>query len=366
MMYFHTIGFIGLGLIGGSIAKAIRHFYPDTQILAYSRTAATLEEAIKDGAIDRACSCVDASFGGCDLIFLCAPVSANASYLAVLKDLISDSCILTDVGSTKTDIHEKVAELGLNPHFIGGHPMAGSEKTGFSSSKRLLIENAYYILTPSPEASPKDVAKMEAFIASLKAIPLILPYTYHDYVTAAISHLPHLIAASLVNLVHHLDSEEEIMKKVAAGGFKDITRIASSSPEMWEQICMTNQANIQKVLSSYIASLEDIRDSLSRHSGEDIYALFQSSRDYRNSIPDVSAGPIKKEYALYCDMVDEAGGIAALATILATNGISLKNIGIIHNREFEEAVLRVEFYEEDAYKKAVEILRKYRYTVYTR
>lgn len=366
MTYFDTIGFIGLGLIGGSIARAIKYFYPDTYLMACSRTASTLKAAREEGVIDEVCSDVNSSFGRCQLIFLCAPVSANASYLARLKDVTPDSCILTDVGSTKTDIHEKVKELGLTSRFIGGHPMAGSEKTGFSSSRRLLIENAYYILTPGEDVPEADVKRMEAFVASLKALPLILPYAYHDYVTAAISHLPHLIAASLVNLVRDLDSREETMKKVAAGGFKDITRIASSSPEMWEQICMTNRENIEKVLLSYMASLEEIRKSLSSSSGGEIHALFESSRDYRNSIPDVSAGPIKKEYALYCDMVDEAGGIATLATILATSGISLKNIGIIHNREFEEAVLRVEFYEGEAYEKAVEILRKYRYTVYTR
>lgn len=365
-MDFKTIGFIGLGLIGGSIAKAIKHFYPETRIMAYSRTRATLEEALEAGAIDEIQPSLNEAFSQCDLIFLCAPVSANASYLRQLKDLISENCVLTDVGSTKTDIHEKVAELGLNPHFIGGHPMAGSEKTGFTNSKRLLIENAYYILTPCPEVPTETVNQMEAYVASLKAIPMVLPYAYHDYVTATISHLPHLIASALVNLVHDLDSPEETMKKVAAGGFKDITRIASSSPEMWEQICMTNQENIGKVLADYIASLQQIQKDLESKSNRDINALFAKSRDYRNSIPDVSAGPIKKQYALYCDMVDEAGGIATLATILATNGISLKNIGIIHNREFEEAVLRVEFYEEEAYKKSVEILRKYRYTVYTR
>lgn len=365
-MKFQRIGFIGLGLIGGSIARAIKYFYPEAHLLAYSRTTASLEEAKKAGVIDQIQTAVDDSFGSCDLIFLCAPVSANASYLALLKDRISDSCILTDVGSTKTDIHQQVRKLGLEAQFIGGHPMAGSEKTGFASSKRLLIENAYYILTPAEQVPRETAAQMEAFIASLKALPLVLPYAYHDYVTAVISHLPHLIAASLVNLVRDLDGPEEIMKKVAAGGFKDITRIASSSPEMWEQICLTNEENIGKALSAYIASLEAIQESLSGRNQPELHQLFQSSRDYRNSILDVSSGPIKKEYALYCDMVDEAGGIATLATILATNGISLKNIGIIHNREFEEAVLRVEFYEEDAYQRAVEILRKYRYTVYTR
>ena len=156
------------------------------------------------------------------------------------------------------------------------------------------------------------------------------------------------------------------MKKVAAGGFKDITRIASSSPEMWEQICSANSENILSVLDEYINSLIEIKFSLAEHNTNCIHDLFETSRDYRNSISDSGSDPIPKAYSIYCDMVDEAGGIAALATILATNGISIKNIGIVHNREFEEAVLHVEFYEEMAKIKAAELLRKYRYTIYER
>ena len=365
-MQIQTIGFVGLGLIGGSIAKAIKEFHPQIQIKAYMRSQDTLTEAVREGTIDTACTAVDMEFSDCDYIFLCAPVSTNARYLEQLKDIIKEDCILTDVGSTKTDIHEKVLELGLESHFIGGHPMAGSEKTGYANAKRHLIENAYYIITPTGKTDPERVNAFVEFVASLKALPLVLDYHEHDFITASISHLPHLIASSLVNLVRDLDGEEEYMKRIAAGGFKDITRIASSSPEMWEQICMTNEPNITKVLELYIQSLEKIKGELMQKNGKQIYHLFETSRDYRNSIPDTSSGPIKKVYAFYCDMVDEAGGIATLATILATNGISLKNIGIIHNREFEEAVLRVELYDKTSYEKAVEILRRYRYTIYER
>jgi prephenate dehydrogenase len=156
------------------------------------------------------------------------------------------------------------------------------------------------------------------------------------------------------------------MKRIAAGGFKDITRIASSSPEMWEQICLTNTPNITKVLDLYIEQLQNLRDTLEKKDAGSLRRFFELSRDYRNSIPDTSSGPIKKMYAFYCDMVDETGGIATLATILATNSISLKNIGIIHNREFEEAVLKVELYDEESYEKAVRLLRKYHYTIYER
>lgn len=365
-MQIKTVGFVGLGLIGGSIAKAIKEFHPDIQILAYMRSTDTLIEAANEGTVDIACTTVDQAFAVCDYIFLCAPVATNANYLEQLKLIIKEDCILTDVGSTKTDIHEKARELGLETHFIGGHPMAGSEKTGYASSKRILIENAYYVVTPTEKVSSEAVEQFVSFIASLKALPLVMDYQKHDFITASISHLPHLIASSLVNLVQDLDDSDEMMKRIAAGGFKDITRIASSSPEMWKQICMTNAPNIEKVLDLYIERLQQIKSALSQRNGDAVYGAFESSREYRNSIPDASAGPIKKMYALYCDMVDEAGGIATLATILATNGISIKNIGIIHNREFEEAVLKVEFYDEFSCRKAAELLRRYRYTIYER
>ena len=360
------VGFIGLGLIGGSIAKALKYFYPGVHITAHTRSIETARYALSEGIIDDACTEIGNAYGECDYIFLCAPVEANVAYLQTLKPFLKEDCILTDVGSTKTDIHEHINALGMQKNFIGGHPMAGSEKTGIVNSKRHLLENAYYVLTPTEEVSPDKVKRYENLVQTIKALPLILDYREHDYVTAAISHLPHLIASSLVNLVKDSDNDRETMKTVAAGGFKDITRIASSSPEMWEQICSTNRENIITVLDNYINSLISVKIALAEHDSHKIYELFDTSRDYRNSISDVSRGPLKKVYSIYCDMVDEAGGIAALATILATNGISIKNIGIVHNREFEEAVLQVELYEEEARKKAVGLLRKYRYTIYER
>ena len=361
-----TAGFIGLGLIGGSIARALKKYYPNVHILAHTRSTHTTDYALEHGIIDEICDCVDERYLKCDYIFLCAPVECNASYLKALKPYLKKGCILTDVGSTKTNIHKKVEELALEEFFIGGHPMAGSEKTGIENAKAHLLENAYYVLTPASKVSQEMIDRYYELVASLKAIPLILTYEKHDYVTAAISHLPHIIASSLVNLVKNCDYEDGTMKRVAAGGFKDITRIASSSPEMWEQICSANSENIIQVLDEYINSLIGIKFSLAEHNTHCIHDLFSTSRDYRNSISDSGSGPIPNSYSIYCDMVDEAGGIAALATILATNGISIKNIGIVHNREFEEAVLHVEFYEETAKIKAAGLLRKYRYTIYER
>lgn len=362
----NKVGFIGLGLIGGSIAKAIRTYYPDYEIIAYDKNKESLALATQESVIDVAATTIDDNFRQCTYIFLCAPVAYNTAYLKQIKEYLHDDCILTDVGSVKTNIHIEVKNLGIEKYFIGGHPMAGSEKSGYTNSKAMLLENAYYILTPSATVPREKVDKYTSLVKNLRALPIILDYNEHDYVTGTISHLPHLIASTLVNFVKDTDTKDELMKNLAAGGFKDITRIASSSPTMWQHICLKNKDNISKILGEYIDALTEVKSYVDSEDEQAIYHLFDSSRNYRNSIPDASSGPIKKAYAVYCDIIDEAGGIAAIATILASNGISIKNIGIIHNREFEEGVLRIEFYDEASSKKAAELLQKFRYIVYER
>ena len=223
-----NIGFIGLGLIGGSIAKSLKRFHPQTRIFAYTRTEATLDLAVSERIVDVKCTKEDEAFASCNYIFLCAPVHDNISYLEWLKDHMSPDCIVTDVGSVKGEIHQAVEKLGLDDHFIGGHPMAGSEKTGFENATDMLIENAYYILTPGGQIDIPRLTQFMELISSLGAIPLVLTYEEHDYITAAVSHLPHIIASTLVNAVQKMDTPEENMKLIAAGGFKDITRIALS------------------------------------------------------------------------------------------------------------------------------------------
>ena len=227
-MAFQTIGFIGLGLIGGSIAKKMKSNQPDIKIYATAHHKETIQEAYREGLIENNDLLPLSAFSDCDYIFLCAPVQRNLAYLRQLKDIIRSDCYITDVGSTKTEIHEEVIRLGMEANFIGGHPMTGSEKTGILSATNTLLENAYYIITPTALTPKEEISEFRDFVLSLGAIPLILDYKIHDYSTAAISHLPHMIAYSLVNLVRQIDDDKETMKTIAAGGFKDITRIASS------------------------------------------------------------------------------------------------------------------------------------------
>lgn len=365
-MKFDKIGFIGLGLIGGSIAKTIRRIYPQTTMIATAGHASTIAEAYADGTIQNKELPELSAFADCDLIFLCCPVRKNVEYLHALKPLLSEHCMLTDVGSVKSDIHKEIIELDLESHFIGGHPMTGSEKTGYSSATSYLLENAYYVITPSARTSPETLNQFQAYIASLGALTIILDYEAHDHATASISHLPHVIAASLVNLIAGIDDENETMKTIAAGGFKDITRIASSSPVMWQNICLSNKEQIISLIDAFTHQLSLAKELIFNEDGEQIYHFFETAKDYRDSLSIKTSGPMKKIYEFYCDLIDEAGGIATIATLLAGHNLSIKNIGIIHNREFEQGVLHIEMYDKQSLGEALTLLQKYHYTVYTR
>lgn len=365
-----TIGFIGFGLIGGSIAKALKILNKDLTLIAYhydqNKANPSLELALSDQTLDYVYTCLTDGFCNCNMIFLCAPVLMNIGYLHELKAIIKPTCILTDVGSVKGNIHEAVIELDLEANFIGGHPMAGSETVGYANSNGKLLENAYYIITPTALTKQGSLDFYYNLIKDIGALPLILDYNEHDNITAAISHLPHIIASSLVNLIKDTDDENEKMRLLAAGGFKDITRIASSSPIMWQNICLTNSKSIQSFLDQYIKSLLHISRALSQKDEQFLYDLFDSASDYRDLIPNKSNGIIHRIFEVYVDIIDESGAIATIATILASNNLSIKNIGIIHNREFQDGVLRIEFYAQEASLNAIDLLRKYRYTIYER
>lgn len=358
-----TIGFIGLGLIGGSIAKTIRKFHPDYRLIAFDKDRSALAEAVSLNVINGICDIEDEQLYNCDYLFLCAPVEFNVEYMEKIKASLGENCILTDVGSVKNVIHEKVTELGLEGRFIGGHPMGGSERSGFSNSSDHLLENAYYIITPGGEVALEKISDFTELISSLGAIPLVITAEEHDFITAGVSHLPHIVASALVNLVNLLDNDAQYMKMIAAGGFRDITRIASSSPVMWEQICLENQKNISTVLDEFIRMLIQIRCSIDNKEADNIFDMFASSKDYRDSIDIIDNSLIPRSYVLYIDVADEAGAIATIATILATEKVNIKNIGIIHNREFEDGVLKIEFYTDAALEQAKVLLTKRNYKI---
>ncbi|SES62017.1 prephenate dehydrogenase [[Clostridium] polysaccharolyticum] len=364
-----TVGFIGFGLIGGSIAKAIKEKHPGFTLIAYDHHTdsvnVNLSLALQDGTLSKITHSLEEDFSLCDLILLCGPVLHNINYLSRLKSIIKPASIITDVGSVKGAMHDAVKKLGLTRHFIGGHPMAGSEKTGYENASAHLLENAYYILTPTEDTTEEQLSFLKELVTCTTAIPVIMDSQKHDDMTAAISHVPHVISASLVNMVQSKDLDGT-MKSLAAGGFKDITRISSSSPEMWLSICLSNRDSILKFIHTFQDLLKEFELALTANEQDAVIDFFRQAKEYRDSVPTRSNGVISRVYEVYMDLLDETGAIATVATILASNAISIKNIGIIHNREFEEGVLRIELYEEAAMNQAIALLRQYHYTIYER
>lgn len=365
-MNCNEVGFIGLGLIGGSIARKIKSNYPNIKIIATAGHSSTIEEAHALGIIENNTKLSLEKFSNCDYIFLCAPVQKNIEYLNELKKIIKPNCCITDVGSTKTEIHEEVIKLNLENNFIGGHPMTGSEKTGILNSDEYLLENAYYIITPTATTPENKIESFRQFVLSLGSIPLVLDYKAHDYATAAISHLPHMISYALVNLVKHIDNNEETMKTIAAGSFRDMSRIAASSPIMWQNICFSNQKQLLKLMDMYISMFSELRKHVENSDKDKLLNFFQEAKDYRDSLTIPTKKHVYDIYEIYIDLKDETGGIAIVANILAFKGISIKNIGIINNREFEQGVLRIELYDANALNTATKILKEKNYIIYQR
>lgn len=282
-MSFKHIGFIGFGLIGGSIARAVKACNPECTITVTSRSLAPLNQAVDDGIVDNICSSIDNTFSKCDFIIICTPVVTIAHCLKQLKSVVNKNCIISDVGSVKGFVHNAVSELGLEQNFIGGHPMAGSELTGYANSSASIMAGAKYIITPTALTTDAQLEAVKEFIYSIKSEPFVMDAASHDRAAAGISHVPHLSACALTTMVKNGDDNNQYMHLMASNGFKDSTRIAASSPEMWDQICVTNGEAISQMLSEYIDILTKIKDNIDSKTPGYIEKLFTESRDYRNT-----------------------------------------------------------------------------------
>lgn len=358
-----TACIIGLGLIGGSLAKALKQKAGFTRITAFGRNETSLKLALDENVIDNYWTNLNDIDFDCDIVFICTPVTRAIELLAEISKRTPASCIITDVGSTKATIVEAATALGVR-NFVGGHPMAGSEKSGYGASTEFLFENAFYLITPSEYNTDKQVESLKDVVLKIGAIPVIVDAKRHDHIVAAVSHLPHVIAASLVNTVAHSDDAEQNMHTIAAGGFKDITRIASSDSDMWQNICMENDMEILNLISVFKDQLNGFEQYIKSKNGNALWDMFKSAREYRDSFDSRSSNNYFKTYNINVDVVDKPGSIATIATLLSVNSINIKNIGIINNREHQAGALQITFGNEDEMKKSVDILRNMNYSVY--
>lgn len=358
------IGIIGLGLIGGSLAKAIKRSNPSMDIIAFDQNEKSLSLAKEQGIINSYTLTIDSAFSTRDIIFLCLPVERNKIVIGQLANWVDSQCILTDVGSTKNSIQEAFNKDNLPCAFIGGHPMTGSEKSGYKASKAYLFENAYYILCPGEDVKIQQVSLLKELIESFGALAIIMDAKEHDYVTSAISHVPHVVASSLVAFVETLDDHKVLLKQLAAGGFKDITRIASSSPEMWQSICLANAEQIVEQLDVFMDIIRTIKNFIQLKDEEGLSHFFKSSKIYRDSFKEHALDPLIKTYELRIDVEDQPGTIARVAMLLSKNNLNIKNIGIVNNREHERGILEIVFYDKESRNKSASLLQTNGYNVY--
>ncbi|HEY8499606.1 MAG TPA: prephenate dehydrogenase/arogenate dehydrogenase family protein [Clostridia bacterium] len=357
------IGVIGLGIIGGSIVKAVSKKGLAECVVAYNRNAEVTKKALSEGTIQEAACEIDDSFKHCDIIFICVPVDIVPSCVEKLSGIVDNECILTDVGSTKMNVVNAIRRMPLACTFIGGHPMAGSESAGYNAARHTLFENAYYVLTPFSDTSAAHLNKLSEFIAALGGLPVIIEPSIHDYVTAAISHVPHVLASAIVNMIRQLDGEDKLMHTLAAGGFRDLTRIASSSPVIWESICLANSENILKILNKFEEGICSFKEILREKDARALRNFFGSAKEYRDSFSERKLGSLIKTYDIVVDVEDQPGVIAAIAGELSGCGINIKNIGIINSRELEGGALEICFYDRESQQSSYRILQSMGYTV---
>ncbi len=273
---------VGLGLIGGSLARALVAAGCDCEIVGVGRDVAVLQQAIEDGSITGFTTDVQTACADADLIVIAVPVLSVKAMLQEIAPVLAPHTIVTDVASVKHSVITAAREaFGTVPaNFVPGHPIAGSEQSGYKAAKAELFQGRKVILTPLADTAPAAVALVQDLWQLTGAEVLRMSVEHHDEVLAATSHLPHLLAFALVDTLSQQGESEEIFR-YAAGGFRDFTRIASSDPVMWRDIFVTNGAATVKILDTYMADLQTLRTALLKGDAELLYTIFKRARQSR-------------------------------------------------------------------------------------
>ncbi len=363
-MELKRVTIIGLGLIGGSLARALRAKTAISEIIAVDSDPSALKHALEHGTIDKGLDVPDNSVCSSDIIFICTPVTQAFAYIDMLAPKVNGETIITDVCSTKSEIIEYVEKTHAAPKFIGGHPMAGTERSGYINSFAHLFENAYYILTPAAGASQEDIQTLSTVVGSIGAIPMVMTAEEHDRAAGSISHLPHVLAAALVNLVKQADQGSGKMQTLAAGGFRDITRIASSNPGLWENIVLSNKRQLLSIMKQLNELLDEFTGFLENGCSEQIYEFFHQAGQFRDSLADNGHGLLPSIHKLIVDVQDRPGIIGEIATILGHNNINIKNINVANSREFEQGCLIITLSDIESVNIAFDLLLQTGYKVY--
>lgn len=282
-MLIQRLAIIGVGLIGGSLARALKRANAVGEVIGCGRNLNNLQQAVELGVIDRYDTHPAQAVTEADMIVVAVPLGTIASMFAAIRDNLSAQAIITDVGSAKaTVVADARQHLGnYLPRFVPGHPIAGTEKSGVAASFAELFEQHRVILTPLPETDPQAMTTVSNMWTQTGAEVIEMSVTHHDEVLAATSHLPHILAYSLVDTLAKMAERTEIFR-FAAGGFRDFTRIASSDPQMWHDICLANQQAILQILDSFKTDLAQLITAIQQQDSQYIATVFSRAKSARD------------------------------------------------------------------------------------
>jgi prephenate dehydrogenase len=354
---FNTILIVGVGLLGGSLGLALKRKGFKGKILGVD-SPEVLEIAVNRNIIDVSYqkSELDKAVSLADLIFLCTPISTIVQLLQQLGKSVKPNTLITDVGSTKRKIIETAnIHLPAGCDFIGGHPMTGSEARGIEAADPFLFENTTYVLTPSRPVSESTRKAFGELLESIGAKVLLLLPSLHDEIAAAVSHLPQLASVALMNLAASKQIESPHFLKMAAGGFRDMTRVASSPYGIWKDIIETNTDMILSYIDAYVEELTRVRKVLESNSLE---KYFEKAAKDRLSIPKDTKGFLRPHYDISVSVEDKPGMVAAISTTLFEQNINIKDIEVLKIREDEGGTMRLAFSSEDDRRLALQLLKE--------
>ena len=274
---------IGTGLIGGSLARALREAGACQEVVGAGRNAGNLQTAVDLGVIDRYDTDLAQAVSGADMVVVCVPLGAMEDVFRAIKDQLAEQVVLTDAGSAKGSVIEAVQRaFGHVPDFfVPGHPIAGTEQSGVEASFPGLYKDRRVILTPLPETSTNATDRVRDMWEAAGARVTEMDPLHHDAILAATSHLPHVLAYTLVDSLSKLDDSDELFE-YAAGGFRDFTRIASSDPVMWRDICLANGDAIQLMIEHFIRDLQGLSQAVKHHDGQQLLEIFTSAKAARD------------------------------------------------------------------------------------
>lgn len=344
---------IGLGLIGGSLGLALAHSFPELRVEGCDFDANTEKMALEMGCVHKI-GTVDSITTDADVIFLCTPVSVFPSMLEQILPHCKPGCIITDVGSTKQAIAGLFEDLPNGIYGIGGHPMAGSERKGITAADRYLFENAVYVLTPGSDTPREKVQQLENLLTGIGCHVIIMDAVRHDSIVAAVSHLPHIVASALVV---SLKGEEEALV-LAAGGFRDTTRIAGGDPDLWTDIILDNRFEIAKRMRRFINLLESTAVSLETADGDAVRRFLETASSLRDTLPKRTKGLLPSLQDVICLVPDRPGIIGELGTWMGQAGVNISDIEVLRVREGDGGTIRMAVASEDEGITTVEVLKK--------